>query len=124
MAVTEAANNAIKSVKGGTATGSPIIVKAETTAAKAVTVTATVKTVPVAEATADADGLATAKGVQDYIQAGAMAGYTTKKEHNALKEKVTANTTAISNLGETYLTATVASETEYDEWETIVAATN
>ena len=124
LAVTEAANNAIKSVKGGTATGSPIIVKAETTAAKAVTVTATVKTVPVAEATADADGLATAKGVQDYIQAGAMAGYTTKKEHNALKEKVTANTAAISKFGETYLTATVASEVEYGEWETIVAATN
>jgi len=122
LAVTEAANNAIKSVKGGTATGSPIIVKAETTAAKAVTVTATVKTVPVAEATADADGLATAKGVQDYIQAGAMAGYTTKKEHNALKEKVTANTAAISKFGETYLTATVASEVEYGEWETIVAA--
>ncbi len=124
LAVTEAANNAIKSVKGGTATGSPIIVKAETTAAKAVTVTATVKTVPVAEATADADGLATAKGVQDYIQAGAMAGYTTKKEHNALKEKVTANTAAISKFGETYLTATVASEVEYGEWETIVAAAN
>lgn len=124
LAVTEIANNAIKSVKGGTATGSPITIKAETTAAKAVTVTATVKTVAIHEATADADGLATAKGVQDYIQAGAMAGYTTKEEHTALEKKVTANTTAISKLGETYLTAIAASETEYDEWDAIVAATN
>lgn len=123
LAVTETANNAIKSVKGGTATGSPIIVKAETTAAKAVTVTATVKTVPVAEATADADGLATAKGVQDYVQAG-WSGYTTKKDHTALEEKVNANAKAISELGETYLTAIVASETEYEEWDAIVAATN
>ena len=123
LAVTEAANNAIKSVKGGTATDSPITVKAETTAAKAVTVTATVKTVPVAEATADADGLATAKGVQDYVKAG-LGGYTTKQDHTALEEKVTANTIAISELGETYLTATVASETEYDEWDAIVAAAN
>ena len=122
LAVTEAANNAIKNVKGGTATDSPIIVKAETTTAKAVTVTATVKTVAIHEATTDADGLATAKGVQDYIQAGAMAGYTTKEEHTALEKKVTANTTAISELGETYLTAIAASEVEYDEWETIVAA--
>lgn len=121
LAVTEAANNAIKNVKGGTATDSPIIVKAETTAAKAVTVTATVKTVPVAEATADADGLATAKGVQDYVKAG-LSGYTTKQDHTALEDKVTANTTAISELGETYLTAIAASEVEYDEWETIVAA--
>lgn len=124
LIVTETANNAIKSVKGGTATGSPITIKAETTAAKAVTVTATVKTVAIHEATADADGLATAKGVQDYIQAGAMAGYTTKDEHTALKKEVTANTTAISKLGETYLTAAVASETEYDEWDAIVAAAN
>lgn len=124
LTVTETANNAIKSVKGGTATGSPITIKAETTAAKAVTVTATVKTVAIHEATADADGLATAKGVQDYIQAGAMAGYTTKEEHTALEKKVTANTTAISKLGETYLTAAVASETEYDEWDAIVAAAN
>ena len=123
LAVTETANNAIKSVKGGTATDSPITVKAETTAAKAVTVTATVKTVPVADATADADGLATAKGVQDYVQAG-FSGYTTKQDHTALEEKVTANTIAISELGETYLTAIAASEVEYDEWETIVAATN
>lgn len=123
LAVTETANNAIKSVKGGTATGSPIFVKAETTAAKAVTVTATVKTVPVAEATADADGLATAKGVQDYVKAG-LSGYTTKQDHTALENKVTANTTAISELGETSLTATVASETEYDEWDAIVAAAN
>lgn len=124
LTVTETANNAIKSVKGGTATGSPITIKAETTAEKAVTVTATVKTVAIHEATADADGLATAKGVQDYIQAGAMAGYTTKDEHTALKKEVTANTTAISKLGETYLTAAVASETEYDEWDAIVAAAN
>lgn len=124
LTVTETANNAIKSVKGGTATGSPITIKAETTAAKAVTVTATVKTVAIHEATADADGLATAKGVQDYIQAGAMAGYTTKEEHTALEKKVTANTTAISKLGETYLTAVAASETEYDEWDAIVAAAN
>lgn len=124
LTVTETANNAIKSVKGGTATDSFITIKAETTAAKAVTVTATVKTIAIHEATADADGLATAKGVQDYIQAGAMAGYTTKEEHTALKREVNANTTALSKLGETYLTAAVASETEYDEWETIVAATN
>lgn len=123
LAVAEAANNAIKNVKGGTATGSPIIVKAETTAAKAVTVTATVKTVPVAEATADADGLATAKGVQDYVKAG-LSGYTTKQDHTALENKVNANAKAISKLDETYLTATVASETEYDEWDAIVAATN
>lgn len=123
LEVTEAANNAIKNVKGGTATGSPIIVKAETTAAKAVTVTATVKTVPVAEATADADGLATAKGVQDFVKAG-LSGYTTKQDHTALEDKVTANAKAISELGETYLTAIAASEVEYDEWETIVAATN
>lgn len=122
LTVTETANNAIKSVKGGTATDSFITIKAETTAAKAVTVTATVKTIAIHEATADADGLATAKGVQDYIQAGAMAGYTTKEEHTALEKKVTANTTAISKLGETYLTAIAASEVEYDEWETIVAA--
>lgn len=122
LTVTETANNAIKSVKGGTATGSPITIKAETTTAKAVTVTATVKTVAIHEATADADGLATAKGVQDYIQAGAMAGYTTKEEHTALEKKVTANTTALSKLGETYLTAVAASETEYDEWDAIVAA--
>lgn len=122
LEVTEAANNAIKNVKGGTATDSFITIKAETTAAKAVTVTATVKTIAIHEATADADGLATAKGVQDYIQAGAMAGYTTKEEHTALEEKVTANTTALSKLGETYLTAIAASEVEYDEWETIVAA--
>lgn len=124
LVVTETANNAIKSVKGGTATDSFITIKAETTAAKAVTVTATVKTIAIHEAILENDGLATAKGVQDYIQAGAMAGYTTKEEHNALKREVNANTTAISELGETYLTAIAASEVEYDEWETIVAATN
>lgn len=124
LTLTETANNAIKSVEGGTATNSFITVKADTTTAKDVTVTATVKTIAIHEATADADGLATALGVQNYIRAGAMANYTTKDEHNALEEKVTANTAAISKFGETYLTATVASETEYDEWETIVAATN
>lgn len=124
LVVTETANNAIKSVKGGTATNSFITVKADTTTAKDVTVTATAKTLAIHEATLENDGLATAKAVQDYIQAGAMAGYTTKEEYNALKDKVNANTTAISELGETYLTAIAASEVEYDEWETIVAATN
>lgn len=124
LTVTETANNAIKSVKGGTATNSFITVKADTTTAKDVTVTAIAKTLAIHEATLENDGLATALGVQNYIQAGAMAGYTTKEEHTALKQKVNANTTALSKLGETYLTAAVASETEYDEWETIVAATN
>jgi hypothetical protein len=43
---------------------------------------------------------------------------------SVLKREVNANTTAISELGETYLTAIAASKVEYDEWETIVAATN
>lgn len=120
----DAAKNAIKSVKGGTATGSPITIKAETTTEKAVTVTATVKTVAIHEATLENDGLATAMGVQNYIAAGAMAGYTTKEEHTALEREVKANTTAISELGETYLTAIAASKVEYDEWDAIVAAAN
>lgn len=41
---------------------------------------------------------------------------------SVLKREVNANTTAISELGETYLTAIAASKVEYDEWETIVAA--
>ena len=122
LTVTETANNAIKSVKGGTATGSFITIKADTTAAKAVTVTATVKTIAVNEADDNHDGLTTAKYVKDYVLATVAAETSVAIE--PLSAKIDANTTAISKLGETYLTAVAASETEYDEWDAIVAATN
>lgn len=122
LAVTETANNAIKSVKGGTATGSPITIKADTTTEKAVTVTATLKTVDVRDATADADGLATANNTKNYVLATVAAETSVAIE--PLSAKIDANTTAISKLGETYLTAIAASETEYDEWDAIVAAAN
>lgn len=122
LAVTETANNAIKSVAGGTATGSPITIKADTSTAKAVTVTATLKTVDVRDATADADGLATANNTKNYVLATVAAETSVAIE--PLSAKIDANTTAISKLGETYLTAVAASETEYDEWDAIVSAAN
>lgn len=122
LAVTEIANNAIKSVKGGTATDSFITIKANTTAAKAVTVTATAKTIAVNEADDNHDGLTTAKYVKDYVLATVAAETSVAIE--PLLAKINANTKALSKLGETYLTAIAASETEYDEWDAIVAAAN
>lgn len=175
LSLTESTGNALTSVSGGTATGSPITVSVSAKSNKSQTITATAKTVAVKDATADTDGLATAKGVQDFVTAGI----------NGVTESVTANTTEIANalnsvttgtyitvgtktnksqsvsakvqavstsstsakglaeasdvktyvdtqvktvddkvatISGNYLTATVASETEYDEWDTIVGA--
>ena len=60
--------------------------------------------------------------LKDYISATVAAETSVAIE--PLSAKIDANTTALSKLGETYLTAAVVSETEYDEWDAIVAAAN
>ena len=75
--------------------------------------------------TIDAEGKITATTVlTGYAKTSALSFYLTKTDADTTYTTKKELQNAQKTFGETYLTATVASETEYDEWDAIVAAAN
>lgn len=73
--------------------------------------------------TIDAEGKITATTVlTGYAKTSALSFYLTKTDAGNTYATKTELQNAQKTFGETYLTAAVASETEYDEWDAIVAA--
>lgn len=95
---------------------------------------ASVATKTVAEATETSDGYAKAYDVQQKIITdiqAAVSGYTTTSDHQALSDKVTANTTEIANAlnsvtasGDTYVSASVNTKASKTQKITVATTTH